>query len=175
MSWFTDRGQTRIIIITITTRHRRRNMRAALCHHYDVIRSPDVIGHVTFRPLGHFSKGGPNEKNNPLSPLVSEIYYSASEMPTFIASCIHIAIHASMSTDNRECLKLAARIPTFIWRTTSAENLRRRVEKGRMVQTAQLRHPDFWKPLIFPTMQTYDFIGEGNSLPLCTKSQLNWS
>ena len=25
------------------------NMRAALCHHYDVIRSRDVIGHVTIR------------------------------------------------------------------------------------------------------------------------------
>ena len=167
MSWFTDnkptRGQTRIIIITITTRHRRRNMRAALCHHYDVIRSPDVIGHVTFRPLGHFSKGGPNEKNNPLSPLVSEIYYSASEMPTFIASCIHIAIHASMSTDNRECLKLAARIPTFIWRTTSAENLRRRVEKGRMVQTAQLLHADFWKPCTFPNYANTTLLEKGTA------------
>jgi len=36
-------------------RYRIVNMRAALCHHYDVIRSRDVIGHVTIRlSIGDF-------------------------------------------------------------------------------------------------------------------------
>jgi len=47
-------------------------MRAALCHHYDVIRARDVISHVT--QLGHFPVIGPNRKQLPLRPLVSKIF-----------------------------------------------------------------------------------------------------